>query len=99
VKIQEKVKHFYLVIAVYSKIDDLTESIKAFKNKTPHFNPLKIRFFRKFDFQQKKNKKLQDLPKNVLAIKHLPEDLKKDDLRLFLSEFVEPLYIAYIRDQ
>jgi hypothetical protein len=86
-------------LAVFGKIDDLAQSIKLFKNKTPYFDPLKIRFYRKFDFQAKKQKKFQTPTKNVLAIKNLPETLIKDDFKLYLSEFVEPLYIAYIRDQ
>jgi hypothetical protein len=56
--------------------------------------PLKPMFYRSFN----KNE-LKCLDRNVLMIKNLPQTLLKQDLKLFLSEFEEPLLITYARDE
>lgn len=93
-------------LAIYTKIDHLVESINTFKGKYPTFKPLKIRFYRKYEHsihkkekeELSKKKEFENKPSDVLLIKNLPEDLLKDDLNLFISEFKEPIYIAYPRD-
>lgn len=82
------------VIAVYSKIDQLVQALNLFKDKYPYDKPIKIRFYRKFE-----NNKQKMLDNLVLLIKNVPQELPKDDLRLFISEFAEPLHIAYPRDE
>ena len=86
--------------------------MNAFRNKIPFFNPLKIRFYRKYDFLIKKlllqinqnemdskKKYFSDLnKKEVLLIKNVPKYLIKDDLKLFISEFKDPVHISYPRD-
>lgn len=58
----------------------------------PAFKPLKIRFFR----NDKVKNKVES--KEVLVIKNIPQELIKSDLELFLTEFAEPVHIAYPRD-
>lgn len=97
------------IFAVYSKIDHIVEAINNFKDKMPFMKPVKIRFYREFkqkhpmkikgkqnEFPQLTNKNKKS---SVLLMKNIPNDLIKDDLKLFLSEFKEPIYIAYPRDE
>ena len=47
-----------------------------------------------------KKKEIIYCDKNVLMIKNLPQELLKEDLKLFLSQFEdEPLLITYPRDE
>jgi hypothetical protein len=75
-------------------VDDVTQAISLFRNKTPLLKPLKPMFFRKHNHNE-----LKCLDRNVLIIKNLPQALLKEDLKLFLSEFEEPLLITYTRDE
>jgi RNA recognition motif-containing protein len=90
------------VLAIYEKIENLADAIKNFKDKMPFFKPVKIRFFREF-----KTKKINpdylndeyDLKSEVLLIKNIPSDLLMQDLKLFLSEFQEPVHISYLKNE
>ena len=87
--------------------------MNTFRNKVPFFNPLKIRFYRKYDYllknlieknilEEEKSKKLLIFEANkneVLLLKNLPAHLKKEDLHLFISEFRTPVHISYPRDE
>jgi hypothetical protein len=87
--------------------------MNSFRNKTPFFDPLNIRFYRKYDFmikkllhgitQEEQNRKANYyLEKNineVLLVKNIPQELLKEDLDLFISEFRAPVHISYPRDQ
>lgn len=86
--------------------------MNSFRNKIPFFDPLKIRFYRKYDFtikkmilgikQDEKNEKRKSFldfnRKEVLLIKNVPQELLKEDLKLFISEFKAPVHISYPRD-
>jgi len=86
--------------------------MNTFRNKIPFFEPLTIRFYRKYDFtikklingissQEQNNNKNHFLDynkKEVLLIKNVPQELLKEDLQLFISEFRPPVHISYPRD-
>lgn len=107
------INKIYLVIATYENIESSINAMNSFRNKVPYFNPLKIRFYRKYDYLLRKliekNKLEEDRKKNllifeankneVLLLKNLPAHLKKEDLTLFISEFRTPVYISYPRDE
>jgi RNA recognition motif-containing protein len=90
------------VLAIYEKIENLTEAIKNFKDKMPFFKPVKIRFFREFKIKKSQTDYNKDeiyFKSDVLLLKNIPSDLLMEDLKLFLSEFHEPLHISYLRNE
>jgi uncharacterized protein YneR len=85
------------IIAVYQNIENVSHAINAFKDKLPFDQVTKVRFYRKYDNLMKLLP--PPLIGQVLKIKNIHEYLIKEDLKLFLSEFAEPIYIGYPRDR
>lgn len=53
----------------------------------------------KHDEKSEKRKNFLDFNrKEVLLIKNVPQELLKEDLNLFISEFKAPVHISYPRD-
>lgn len=90
------------VLAVYQKVEHVIQAIDSFKDKMPRDKPVKIRFFRESLKSQKYSSKISTISTNatssVLIVKNLPDDLRKEDLSLFISEFRQPIHISYPRD-
>jgi hypothetical protein len=90
------------ILAVYQKVEHVIKAIDTFKDKMPLDKPVKIRFFREF-LKIRKNKSNKPInstktTSSVLIVKNLPDDLRKEDLNLFISEFKQPIHISYPRD-
>ena len=84
------------VLAVFQKVEHVMQAINSFKEKMPRDLPVKIRFFRE-SLKTRKNF-VQTDTSSVLIVKNIPDDLRKEDLNLFISQFKQPIHISYPRD-
>lgn len=84
------------ILAIYQKVEHVMQAIEIFKDKMPLDKPVKIRFFRE-SLKPKKEQSNINIS-SVLIVKNLPDDLRKEDLKLFISEFKQPVHISYPRD-
>ena len=84
------------VLAVFQKVDHVIQAINSFKDKMPRDMPVRIRFFRE-SLKTRKTFGHNDTS-SVLIVKNIPDDLRKEDLNLFISQFKQPVHISYPRD-